>query len=67
MVRENFKTMLSGAYKVLGFAKCSDRYLSARGNLFVNRRFDLANLIERLVLDVCRCAATPKRVIQKTR
>ena len=66
-VLANVNPMLSGAYKVLGFAKCADRYLSALGYLFVNRRFDLADLIVRLVLDMSRCAATPKRVIRKTK
>ena len=59
--------MLSGAYKLLGFANCADRYLSAFAYLFVNRRFDLADLIVRLVVNVCRCAPTPKRVIRKTK
>ena len=66
-VLANVKTMLSGAYKVLGFAKCAARYLSAFAYLFVNRRFDLADLIVRLAVDVCRCAETPKRVIRKTK
>ena len=59
--------MLSGAYKVLGFAKCADRYLSAFAYLFVNCRFDLTDLIVRPAVDVCRCAALPKRIIRKTK
>lgn len=60
----NLKTMLSGAYKAFGYAKYADRYLGAFTYRF-NRRFDLADLVVRLVVDVCRCKATPARVIRQ--
>ena len=59
----NLKTMLSGAYKAFGYAKYADRYLGAFAYRF-NRRFDLADLVVRLVVDVCRGTATPERVIR---
>ena len=60
----NVKTMLSGAYKAFGYAKYANRYLGAFAYRF-NRRFDLADLVVRLVVDVCRCTATPERVIRQ--
>jgi len=49
----NLKTMLSGAYKSFGCSKYEDHYLGAFAYRF-NRRFDLADLVVRLVVDVCR-------------
>lgn len=63
-VLANAKTMISGAYKAFGYAKYADRYLGAFCYRF-NRRFDLADLVVRLVVDVCRCRATPERVIRQ--
>ena len=63
-VLANAKTMISGAYKAFGYAKYADRYLGAFCYRF-NRRFDLADLVVRLVVDVCRSAATPERVIRQ--
>ena len=63
-VLDNLKTMLSGAYKAFGYAKYADRYLGAFAYRF-NRRFDLADLVVRLVVDVCRCAATPECIIRQ--
>lgn len=60
----NAKTMISGAYKAFRYAKYARRYLGAFCYRF-NRRFDLADLIVRLVVDVCRYAATPERVIRQ--
>jgi transposase-like protein len=60
----NLKTMLSGAYKAFGFAKYAERYLSAFTYRF-NRRFDLADLVTRLVVDVCRSGAIPRRVVRQ--
>ena len=60
----NLKTMISGAHKAFGYAKYADRYLSAFAYRF-NRRFDLADLVVRLVVDVCRRPATPQRVIRQ--
>lgn len=63
-VLANAKTMISGTYKAFGYAKYAHRYLGAFCYRF-NRRFDLADLVVRLVVDVCRCAATPERVIRQ--
>ncbi len=41
-----------------------DRYLGAFCYRF-NRRFDLADLVVRLVVELCRCAATPERVVRQ--
>jgi len=60
----NHKTMLSGAYKSFGYGKYSDHYLGAFAYRF-NRRFDLADLVVRLVVDVCRTKETPLRVIRQ--
>jgi len=57
--------MLSGAYKSFGYSKYADHYLGAFAYRF-NRRFDLADLVVRLVVDVCRTKATPMRVIRQT-
>lgn len=59
----NLKTMMSGAYKALGYRKYGGRYLGAFAYRF-NRRFDLADLVIRLVVDVCRGKAAPERVIR---
>ncbi len=63
-VLANAKTMISGAYKAFGYAKYANRYLGAFCYRF-NRRFDLADLVVRLVVDVCRCVPTPERVIRQ--
>jgi transposase-like protein len=60
----NLKTMLSGAYKAFKYGKYCDHYLGAFAYRF-NRRFDLADLVVRLVVDVCRAPATPERVIRQ--
>lgn len=60
----NLKTMLSGAYKAFKYTKYADHYLGAFAYRF-NRRFDLADLVVRLVVDVCRSSATPRRVIRQ--
>ena len=59
----NLKTMVSGAYKALGYRKYGDRCLGAFAYRF-NRRFDLAALLVRLVVDVCRGTGAPERVIR---
>ena len=53
---QDHKTMQSGAYKAFGYAKYADRYLGAFAYRF-NRRFDLANLVVRLIVDVSRSNA----------
>ena len=60
----NLKTMLSGAYKAFAYAKYAERYLGAFAYRF-NRRFDLAGLVARLIVDVCCGQATPRRVIRQ--
>ena len=60
----NLKTMLSGAYKSFGYSKYADHYLGVFAHRF-NCRFDLANLVVRLVVDVRRTKATPLRVIRQ--
>ena len=60
----NLKTMISGSYKAFGYAKYAHHYLGAFAYRF-NRRFNLADLVVRLIVDVCRCAATPERVIRQ--
>ena len=60
----DLKTMLSGAYKSFGYSKYADHYLGAFAYRF-NRRFDLSDLVVRLVVDVCRTKATPLRVIRR--
>ena len=62
-VQGNLKTMLSGAYKAFKYDKYADRYLGAFAYRF-NRRFNLAELVVRLIVDVCRTKATPERVIR---
>lgn len=59
----NLKTMLAGAYKAFAYAKYARRYLGAFAYRF-NRRFNLADLPARLIVDVCRGKATPERVIR---
>ena len=60
----NLKTMLSGAYKSCGYSKHADHCLGAFAYRS-NRRFDLADLVVRLVVDVCRSKATPLRAIRQ--
>lgn len=60
----NLKTMISGAYKAFGYRKYAHRYLGAFAYRF-NRRFDLADLVVRLIVDVSRGKAAPERVIRQ--
>jgi len=59
----NLQTMVSGAYKAFGYRKYADRYLGAFAYRF-NRRLDLADMVVRRVVDVCRGTAAPERVIR---
>lgn len=59
----NLKTMLSGAYKAFAYGKYAERYLGAFAYRF-NRRFDLADLVVRLIADVSRSDAAPERVLR---
>jgi transposase-like protein len=49
----NLKTTLSGAFHALKYRKYADRYLAAFAYRF-NRRFDLRDLVVRLIVDVAR-------------
>ena len=49
---------------MFGYSKYADHYLGAFAYRF-NRRFDLADLVLRLVVDVCHTKATPLRVIRQ--
>jgi hypothetical protein len=59
----NLKTTLHGAFHSLGWAKHADSHLAAFAYRF-NRRFDLRDLLARLIVDVARC---PARQIQAIR
>lgn len=49
----NLKTTLAGAFHALKYRKSADRYLGAFAYRF-NRRFDLRDLVVRLIVDVAR-------------
>ena len=59
----NLKTMLSGAHKAFKYSKYAARYLGAFAYRF-NRRFDLADISPRLIVDVCRSTPLPARLIR---
>jgi transposase-like protein len=59
----NLKTMVSGAYKAFKYGKYAARYLGGFAYRF-NRRFDLADIVPRLVVDVCRAKPLPARLIR---
>ena len=59
----NLKTSLHGAFHSLGWAKHADTYLAAFAYRF-NRRFDLRDLLARLIVDTARCPAVKIRVIR---
>jgi hypothetical protein len=61
----NLKTMISGAYKAFKYGKYADQYFGAFAYRF-NRRFDLADLVIELIVDVSQGRATPKHVIRHT-
>ena len=54
----NLKTSLHGAFHSLSWAKHADSHLAAFAYRF-NRRFDLRDLLARLIVDVARCPAQP--------
>ena len=51
-------------HRLDGVVQVDDSYLGAFAYRF-NRRFDLADLVCRLVVDVSRCRATPERAIRQ--
>ena len=57
----NLKTMMSGAFEALKYRKYAQTYLGAFAYRF-NHRFDLRELIAKLVDDVARSRPTAKRV-----
>jgi len=59
----NLKTSLHGAFHSLGWAKHADTYLAAFAYRF-NRRFNLRDLLARLIVDVARCPAIKIRVVR---
>jgi transposase-like protein len=60
----NLKTSLSGAYKAFKYGKYAAPYLAAFVYRF-NRRFDLHDLVVRLIVDVARCQPRPQCAIRK--
>ena len=60
----NLKTSLSGAHHAFNFRKYADRYLGAFAYRF-NHRFDLADLVLRLLVETARAPAAPRQVISK--
>ena len=59
----NLKTTLHGAFHSLDWAKHADTYLGAFAYRF-NRRFDLRDLLARLIVDVAQCPARQIRSIR---
>lgn len=60
----NLKTSLSGAYKSFKYGKYAAPYLGAFAYRF-NRRFNLHDLVVRLIVDVTRCQPKSQRAIRK--
>jgi hypothetical protein len=59
----NLKTMMSGAFKALKYRKYAQTYLGAFAYRF-NHRFDLRDLIARLIVDAARTKPVPKGMIR---
>lgn len=60
----NLKTSLSGACKAFKYGKYAAPYLSAFAYRF-NRRFNLRDLVVRLIVDTVRCQPRSQRAIRK--
>ncbi len=60
----NLKTSLSGTHHAFGLRKYSACYLGAFAYRF-NHRFDLADLVIRLLVETARAPATPQQDIKK--
>ena len=60
----NLKTTLAGAYHSLKYRKYAAHYLAAFAYRF-NRRFDLRDLVSRLIVDVARCAPIKESVVRQ--
>ena len=59
----NLKTTLPGAFHSLKYRKYADHYLAAFAYRF-NRRFDLQDLVARLIVDVARCKPARETVVR---
>ena len=59
----NLKTTLAGAFHSLKYRKYASHYLAAFAYRF-NRRFDLRDLIARLVVDVARSGPAKEKVVR---
>jgi hypothetical protein len=59
----NLKTMLSGAFHAFKYPKYASSYPAAFAYRF-NRRFDLRELVARLIIDVSRCKPRAQRVVR---
>ncbi len=60
---DNLKTMMSGAFKALKYRKYAQNYLGAV-TYRCNHRFELRDLIVRLIVDAARTKPVPKKVIR---
>lgn len=60
----NLKTTLAGAYHSLKYRKYAAHYLGAFAYRF-NRRFDLRDLVSRLIVDVARCAPIKESAVRQ--
>lgn len=59
----NLKTTLHGTFHSLAWSKHADSHLAAFAYRF-NRRFDLRDLLARLIVDVARCPARQIQIIR---
>ena len=59
----NLKTTLAGAFHALKYRKYAGSYLSAFAYRF-NRRFDLRDLVARLIIDVTRTKPVKEKVVR---
>lgn len=59
----NLKTALSGTHHAFKFGKYAHRYL-ADVQYRLNRRFDMASMVQRLLVAAARTTPCPKKVIQ---
>ena len=60
----NLKTTLSGAFHSLKYGKYADHYLAAFAYRF-NRRFNLRDLLARLIVDVARCTPVTEQTVRE--
>jgi hypothetical protein len=58
-VLDNLKIIMAGAIKALKYRKCAQTYLGAFAYRF-NHRFDLRDMVVRLVVDAARTRPVPK-------